>query len=365
MTVLVSGSRAGSDVFLDGSQINLAMTKGVTVTGGGSLWAGASLSGFLRPYYGWDVRWTGGQAPGWVTIDLGRTWQVSSFKLYFHGVITAVTNLTVKTSPVAQSDVEWAALTPAYSFSGSIAGAVPSTGWTANGVAGTFPAVSARYIRFAYDTYAGYSQMIMVNASLYGPNGSVPIDNTISLAQSTWAGATASWSDPWGTLTGAKYARSTTIQPCPTVIDDFYILRQSFPNADGGGTYPVGPPPDPLDLLAVEPTRFFITLNDSYLVQRVGWTSMTDNRRPMNVDIYTSPDTNGLSWVLQQTVSNAPTGYFETNVVTPTMSRCVRIDVLNTYGPVGDARFSIPDCYVGEIFIYGKPPPRGTVVLVE
>jgi hypothetical protein len=365
---LASGAWAGS-YYADGNRINLGTVRGAIATASANLEGGRNAQYFLRSAYNNEIRWNNSYGPAWYKLQLPQTYKLSQTRLgyYDSGGISRSVGYAVKVS------LDGATWTTVAGYTGAVY-TLTSDEHTSGFTTNAFAPVDARYILLDFAGHNGgetngpiagsWSQLILRKLQFYGPNTNVPVSARISLAQSTWAGGTATFSDPVRTQAGTVSNRYTTIAACPDVVDDYRTLEDYYPNVAGLGTNsPAGDP------LPAEPSRFYVTLNDLYHVEAAGWSSINDARCPKDVDIYTSPDDAGGNWTLQRTIRNLPNAYsnlyYEAVFSLPAPARRVRFDILNGHNGEFTPHLNVYHQWLSELFVYGAPPPLSTVVDFE
>jgi hypothetical protein len=362
MAVAVAPVLSAAPFYADGDLINLATIRGAVPTASGNLDGGyAALLGMpLHASYGNELRWQSNSGPAWYQIDLGDTYQLSSYTVYLHSVFSGA-DLSIKASTTPLSDAQWGALAPLQS---ATLATLPHNGSSNKGMAGSFPAVPARYVRLELANPVGWTQMILQTVKLTGPNDAVPVNNRISLAQTGWAGAITQWSDPWFTQGGTPGNRTTTVQNDTIIGDDFYLLRTYYTNTGGVGINP-GNPADPL---VVEPSRFYVTMNDTYMVDTVAWASISDSRRVRDLNLYASYSAAGNDWFLVKALTDLPntqvTSYYEVTLDQPLPVRRFRFDALTVYTPTPHSTLLIAEGYFSEFYVYGAVPEPAAGVLL-
>ncbi len=357
------------DFFADGSKINLATARGSIVTASAN--SQGSHAAIVHHAYGVENRWSNNYGAGWWQIEFPEPYRVSSMKCGYYSQTNTIMVSVAYEIRVSTDGVNW---TTVATHTGGVT-AMPHDGMTSYYTLDAFPAVSAKYVRYAFSGHNGgeygspipgsHHEMIINRVSIYGPDN-LPVSTRFSLASSTWAGATAAYSDPWNTRLWTGSSNVTTIQAAPNVVDDFARLHNYWPNSDGLGQ-DVAVPPQPL---AQEPTRFYITLNDTYAIHAVGWGSIADSRRAKDMDVYTSPDASGNNWVLQKSLvslpnTGSPTAYGETTFSAPVNARRVRFDIHRVWNPTVHSLLRIADAYISELYVYGAPPAKSTVLSFE
>jgi hypothetical protein len=359
---------AASDYYADGSKINLCTVRGSVVTASPN--ADGNAPYIIHHPYGIEARWNNAYGPGWWQIQFPETFKVSSIKCGYYGETNSV---MVSVGYQIQVSLDGSTWTTVATHTGGVTG-MPNDGMTGYYTLDAFAAVDARYVRYAFSGHNGgeygspipgsHNQMILNRVSIYGPNNP-PVSTRISLAQSGWAGGSASFSDPWETRVWSGGSNSTSIADASVLVDDFYRLRVYWPNVDGNGQDTQGPPQP----LAVEPSRFYVTLNDSYVIHAVAWDGLADSRRIKDIDIYTSPDASGPNWVFQMAVTNVPATtaatHYEVGFPTPTLARRVRFDARHVHNTSVHPALLIAEGYFSEFYVFGAPPPKSTVLSFE
>lgn len=325
--LLAAGGAWAADNYADGSKINLCSIRGDIATNSSG---NASASQPLRPVGYLDSRFqndTGGSA--WWQIQFPGTYKVGSYYFQTYSNLYDSMSYQVQTS-LTGTPGSWVDRTGVISLVG--APKIPAT------LSGTFTGgpVDAKYVRLNTLSYAGYSDMIVAVADLSGPNNP-PVNPSISLAQSPWAGGSATMVDRLrGSLSGVDTAP----------------LNDDFPT-----TYLYGIPYYP-DLL--NPTQMTVTLNDKYLVDTVGLTTISDNRKARDLDIWISPDASGSSWTKVKSVTDLTQSvtYHEIGLDGVYSARRVRFDILSAWSGVGGQG------YMAQLYVYGSVPEPATLALL-
>ena len=208
-----------------------------------------------------------------------------------------------------------------------------------NGISGTFAAgpVDAKFVRLNTLSYAGFGEMILQLARLYGPNDPA-VTQDISLCQSTWNGGSASCIDPVNP-NGHDLA---------TAVDDgngYWFGDGIYVNATGTAlSWPA------------TSGKVIISLQIGYQVEAIGLATISDGRAPRDVDIYLSPKPTGDdTWTLasslrdlpRQRGDGQPVAYNEIELDNPAVARRVMIEILRTWETQAPG--------------YGQPPSSATL----
>lgn len=325
--LLLAGSRLvpAALFYADGSKINLATVRGTVATSCHNTGGEGGPRAPLHGGYGWEARCgglLGGDTSVWWQMQLPDAYQVSTYTLAFYSFPYQVRDFTVQTSLTG--------------LSGSWTTQATVTGNTAATVSGSFPAVSARYIRIDSTAFqdANYG-MILQKVRFTGPNNPA-ISPAISIAQTSWSGTTVSGAT-WGDINQAA--------------DDGTAANWNYGPV---WTHTNGFPPTPVTL----------TLDDLYPVQWLGITTFADNRAPKDIDVYVSPTLAGTDWTRVLQITNLPRTdglgnnlYQEFQLERAYDARRVRFDILSNYG-------STSQTYFNEIYLY-VPEPAGVALLVS
>ena len=323
--LLAPGEGWAADTYADGSRINLATLRGVVATSSQNSGGANPVHAPLHSGYTWEFRSGAYSGSGsiWWQMEMPAVYWVSNWTVVWFSAPYAVSNFTVQTSLDGSA---W-----------TVQAAVSNN--TAAKVTGSFPAVQAKFVRLDATAFHSLAYgMILQKVRFTGPNNP-EINESISVAQSTWNGGSASGTS-WGDIGQA--------------IDDGVLADWNF-----GCVYAASNPANPVIIL----------LNGSYLVKRIGLTNfhVSDTRGARDIDVYASQLASGNSdWVLLKQLRDIPTdvgpvrmNYQEYEITPPAASvRRLRFDVIRNRGHASQT-------YINELYVYAIPPPRGAMMLMR
>jgi len=327
---------------IDGSQVNLASIRGNTATTSNLTDGDPILPLWPLGVPPRDVRFRAGGddlAMPWWQLDFGAgvSYNVQDFEFLTHTIYSSLT-WRIDTS---LDGTTWTTATKGMPGADGDGFLVSSSGYIKGSLAAP---VNARFVRLVVPEYTNADHdygVILSWMRLAGPN-TFDVTPAISIAQPLWSTA--------GTPTITDVNNRTPVEK-PLLTDDFVRGEAQFGHTWGTGMS--------LGYIGEDDNRVFVPiqmtvpLGDLYAVSAVGISTMSDDRRATEVDIWISPDAEGDNWTLVMTAPLPANEmrHYEFEFDRTYDAQRVRFDLTKADNDRGE-------CYVAQLYVYGSNVPE-------